>query len=321
MNNVWENVKCLTGDDENVCKFVFTNELNKGAVAETVLYKYPTYQERTVVCFSVMSGCPVGCRFCGTGEFFIRNLTADEIVTQVVHVLDTTGVDPQTIQKLQLMAMSMGEPMLNKNGLTGALRRLHELYPNAALLVSTSAPDVDYSWFRDLSVEIPNIGLQFSIHESTDEARDKLIPFKAKLNLEEIAEQGEAWFYTTGRQPFFNYCAHDKNTSKSDANRLRYHFDSDIWQATVSVICDSDESIAAANDRQKELAENFMGRLVDYGFSVRCFNPAGQSFGGGCGQLFYVQEYARNHPELTKKSCGAGKDKVHAPRVIEIVKE
>jgi len=32
-----------------------------------------------------------------------------------------------------------------------------------------------------------------------------------------------------------------------------------------------------------------------------------------------VQDYAKNHPELVRSSCGAGRDKVHAPRVIEIV--
>lgn len=33
--------------------------------AEAVLYKYNSYYDRTVICCSVMSGCPVGCRFCG----------------------------------------------------------------------------------------------------------------------------------------------------------------------------------------------------------------------------------------------------------------
>lgn len=37
----------------------------KDMVAEAVLYKYNSYYDRTVICCSVMSGCPVGCRFCG----------------------------------------------------------------------------------------------------------------------------------------------------------------------------------------------------------------------------------------------------------------
>lgn len=49
------------------------------------------------------------------------------------------------------------------------------------------------------------IGLQFSVHESTDDARDALVPFKAKLTLAQMAETGVQWAERTGRRPFFNY--------------------------------------------------------------------------------------------------------------------
>jgi 23S rRNA (adenine2503-C2)-methyltransferase len=316
----WEDIRCIPSTDENVRKYVFTKEGAHGAVAEAVLYKYPTYEDRTVICCSTQSGCPVGCRFCGTGEFFIRSLTADEIVAQVQHLFADQNIDQSKVKRTQIMFMSMGEPLLNKNGMIEALRRLHVLYPTAALLISTSAPDIDYQWVRDISVEIPTVGLQFSVHESTDVARDKLVPFKAKLNLWQIAQEGTRWFEATGRQPFFNYCAHSENTSIEDARRLYHLYNPAIWQATVSVICEQDESVAAANERQRQLATDFMGELLYYGYSVRCFDPAGQDdIGGGCGQLWFVQDYAEKHPELTRKSCGAGMDKVHAPRVIEIV--
>lgn len=314
----WSSVKRIDSSEGNVSKFVFTSD---SAVAETVLYKHPTYADRTVVCFSVMSGCPIGCRFCGTGEFFIKNLSTDEIVEQVEYALSTTGLKPHEYKKIQLMSMSMGEPLLNKNGLIGAFKQLNVLYPQAALLISTSAPDVDYKWVQDLACEIPQVGLQFSVHESTDEARNKLIPFKAKLTLDQIATEGRAWFDATGRQPFFNYCAHELNTSAEDALRLYTLFDPAVWQATVSVICEADESIAAANIRQRELATTFMDKLLELSYSVRCFDPAGQDdIGGGCGMLWFVQDFARQNPQLTIKSCGAGLDRVHAPRVINIEK-
>ena len=317
----WQNVKAIQSTDANVRKYVFTNEGARGAVAEAVLYKYPTYNDRTVVCCSTQSGCPVGCRFCGTGEFFIRSLTADEIVAQVKYLFEDQQIDHTQVERMQIMFMSMGEPMLNKNGLEGALRQLHALYPRAALLISTSAPDVDYNWLYALAQEIPTIGLQFSVHESTNEARDKLIPFKAKLDLSHISIEGAMFYAMTRRQPFFNYCAHEANTSQEDADRLAQLFNPQIWQATVSVVCEQDESVAAANIRQRQLATDFMDKLLTKGYSVRCFDPAGQDdIGGGCGQLWYVQDFANNHPELTHKSCGTGKAKVHAPRVIEIVK-
>ena len=58
---MWKDIKEIKSSDENVIKFVFTKD---DAVAESVLYKYPTYEDRTVICCSTQSGCAVGCRFC-----------------------------------------------------------------------------------------------------------------------------------------------------------------------------------------------------------------------------------------------------------------
>jgi adenine C2-methylase RlmN of 23S rRNA A2503 and tRNA A37 len=94
------------------------------------------------------------------------------------------------MKRLQIMFMSMGEPMLNLKALTQAIRLLYLLYPNAALLISTSGPDVDYGPLVALAQEVPTVGLQFSVHESTDEARNLLIPFKKKLTLDQIRQSG-----------------------------------------------------------------------------------------------------------------------------------
>lgn len=307
-------VKRVDSSDANVSKYVYDFG---NAVAEAVLYKYPTYEERTVICCSTQSGCPIGCRFCGAGDNFVRSLTADEIVAQVQHLFTDRNIDPAAVKKGQIMFMSMGEPLLNKNGLSGAIRKLYELYPHFALLISTSAPDVDYEWVMQLSEEVPTVGLQFSVHESTDEARNKLIPFDKKLTLAQIAEVGTEWCARTNRQPFFNYCAHDKNTDHDDADRLEMLFDPRFWQATISVICERDESIAAANRRQRQLATDFMEKLMNKGFSTRCFDPSSQDdIGGGCGQLWYVQQWMQDHPKLVRPSIGLGLPKVHTPREV-----
>lgn len=304
-------VKRIDSSDENVSKYVFDFG---SAVAEAVLYKYPTYEDRTVICCSTQSGCPVGCRFCGAGDNFVRSLTGDEIVAQVRHLFADRDIDPERVQKCQIMFMSMGEPLLNIKGLSSAIRQLHALYPRFSLLISTSAPRADYEAIRALSVEVPAVGLQFSVHESTDAARDALIPFKAKLTIEEIAIEGEKWHEATGRRPFFNYCAHEGNTGSADAGRLYEQFNPQIWESTVSVVCEREESIAAANARQRELATDFMELLMAYGYSTRCFDPAGQDdIGGGCGQLWFVQDWMRQHPELAKPSVGRVFPIVHAP--------
>lgn len=305
-------VKRTNSTDKNVSKYVYDFGT---AVAESVLYKYPTYNKRTVICCSTQSGCPVGCRFCGAGDAFVRSLSADEIIAQIDYLFDDKNINSDEVERLQIMFMSMGEPLLNLKGLIPALRSLSEKRPNAALLISTSAPDVDYKILRDISAEIPQIGLQFSVHESTNEARNLLVPFKKKLTLEQIAEEGEKWFWATRRTPFFNYCAHEKNTSEEDADRLLDLFNPAIWQATISVICERDESVAAANERQRDLAVGFMDKLNLRSYSTRCFNPAGQDdIGGGCGQLWYVQDWIKKHQNISKPSIGCGMPVVHTPR-------
>jgi len=306
-------VKRIDSSDSNVSKYVYDFG---NAVAESVLYKYPTYEERTVICCSTQSGCPVGCRFCGAGDAFVRSLTSEEIVAQVDHLFADRDIDPTKVERCQIMFMSMGEPLLNLSGLVPALRVLNTKYPKAALLISTSAPRVDYAQVRAISMEIDKIGLQFSLHESTDEARNALIPFKAKLSIDEIAREGESWFDATGRQPFFNYCAHPDNVAADDADRLLARFNPAIWQATISVVCEREESVAAANARQRVLAQTFMQRLTERGYSTRCFDPAGQDdIGGGCGQLWFVQEWMRRNPDKARPSIGRGLPVVHTPRV------
>jgi 23S rRNA (adenine2503-C2)-methyltransferase len=309
---MWNNIRCISSSDENVFKYVYEKN---DAVVESVLYKYPTFQERTVICCSTQSGCPIGCRFCGAGDSFVRNLTSEEIVSQSLHLFQDKNIDPTTCKRLQIMFMSMGEPMLNQKELVPALYSLNNKVPNAALLVSTSAPRVDYQPFVEVSKDIEKIGLQFSVHESTDEARNQLIPFKAKLSLAEIAIEGERWAMAVGRKPFFNYCAHANNSSELDAERLEKLFNPNIWEATISVICERDESVAAANQRQRQLAEDFQSLLLQRGFSTRMFDPAGQdTIGGGCGQLWFIQNWMRNNPDKVRPSIGRGLPVIHTPR-------
>ena len=276
-------------------KFVFKSD---NAVAEAVLYKYPTYEERTVICCSTQSGCPVGCRFCGAGNYFVRSMTDEEIVFQVDHCLESQGIEANKIKKFQIMVMSMGEPLLNLKNLIKAFRTLHEKYPQAKLLISSIGPRINYEPVMELAEEIPTVGLQFSVHEPTDEARNKLIPFKKKLTLQEISEVGEVFLARTGRKPFFNYCANEHNSSKKDAQKIANTFNPAVFEATISVICEMNESIAAANKRQQELAEKFMQHILSHGFGVRMFDPAGQDdIGGGCGQLWFVQDWMKNNPD------------------------
>lgn len=297
-------VKEFKSSDTNVSKFVFEWDYNK-AIAEAVLYRYGSYMERTVICCSIQSGCPVGCTFCGTGKFFIRNLTKVEIVEQVVHCLSRIDCSTYDIKKFQIMFMSMGEPFLNYKELELAIIELHHSFPNADLLVSTSAPISILNHIGDfirLSV-IPKVGLQFSVHESLDSRRGKLIPTNT-CSLRQISAIGELWASFVGRKPFYNYCVHEGNNTYEDAVRLIKIFNPNVWETTLSVICEKDESVSNSIQRQLEIVTDFSKRMTELGASIRVFNPAGQDdIGGGCGQLWYFQEWLKNNNHGSKNQA------------------
>ena len=289
----WLDVERFESSNKNVIKFVFKND----SIAESVLYKYNTYEERTVICCSTQSGCPVGCTFCGTGKKFLRNLDFKEIVEQVDYLINHSNVKIEMIKNFQIMFMSMGEPFLNFEELKKAIYVLNYKYPNAKLLVSTSAPFINfnvYSSFFNLAKEIDKIGLQFSLHESSDENRKLLIPTKT-LQLIDISSLGLRFFNETTRKPFLNYCVHNNNCSDNDVENLIQLFDPNIFEFTLSVICEKDENIKSSIDRQLDLINNFNQKLIQKGYSTRVFNPAGQDdIGGGCGQLWFVQKFFDN---------------------------
>ena len=308
---MFDEIKVIQSAETSVKKLVLTKS---NAVAETVLYRYPTYEDRTVICCSTQSGCPVGCRFCGAGDYFVRNLTETEIVAQVQAAIAESGTDAKTMKRLQIMFMSMGEPLLNWPGIYGSCYILSHLHPQAALLISTIGPRVDYTRLNTMSQNIPAIGLQFSIHKSTDAERDKLIPFAKKLSLAEIAAVGRDWWKATGRKPFFNYCAGDDNTSDDDAKRLADLFAPSVWECTISVICERNEGLPARSLHQETLARDFAAKMMGHGFNVRVFDPAGQDdIGGGCGQLWFVQDWMQRNPDKARPSSGCGLPKVHTP--------
>ena len=118
----------------------------------------------------------------------------------------------------------------------------------------------------------------------------------------EISKAGIEWYNITGRNPFFNYCAHKNNSSQEDVDRLKKMFDPSIWQATISVICEKNESVSKAHIRQQEFTNDFMQKMLIAGYSTRKFDPAGQDdIGGGCGQLWFVQQWVKENPNKTTK--------------------
>jgi len=290
--------KRFDSSEGNVWKYVFDFG---NAISEAVLYQYQSFYDRTVLCISVQSGCPVGCKFCGTGNKFIRNLSSEEIIYQVKHCLSDMNIsDVDTKGKrFQIMFMSMGEPLLNFKNVEEAIIKLNKLYRNAELLISTVAPTtfpIAYYKLYELSRKINKIGLQFSIHEAFDEKRDILIPYENKLNLSEIRDFGINWNKITHRRAYLNYCVHENNHSEVELQRLKDLFSPICFNFTFSVICSPDENMKNAGFKNLDLINKISDSFLKSGYDVRVFDPAGQDdIGGGCGQLWYVQNWLKNY--------------------------
>lgn len=289
-------MKRFDSSDSNVFKYVFDFG---DRVAEAVLYRYGSFEERTVLCVSTQSGCKVGCKFCGTGENFVGNLDAVQIVQQVETIFEDQGlVNINTsCAKLQIMFMSMGEPMLNYKEVEKSMWDLHNAYPNAQLLLSSIGPNVPKDFMRLMveSVRNEKIGLQFSIHKSNDDERDQLIPFEAKMNLNDIRNYGVRWWAATRRKVYLNYCVDGTNNSEEDVELLMMRFPPNVFAFTFSVICSADETMKDAGYRELDTIREFEDRFKEEGYDTRIFDPAGQDdCGGGCGQLWYVQDWMKD---------------------------
>lgn len=289
------NFKTFKSSDGNVWKYVFNFE---NAIAESVLYRYNSFEDRTVICCSVQSGCPVGCIFCGTGKQFIRNLTEEEIVYQIDSILKNKNIEEINSRsaKFQIMFMSMGEPFLNMNEVSKAIKSLNSKYPNAELLVSTVGINNFEAWkeFLDISASINKIGLQFSLHSGYNHIRNELIPYKNKFDVRQIRDIGVNWWKLTGRPVYLNYCVHDNNLKYEEIEKIKDIFPSSAFYLTFSVICSPDQNMKEQSYRQIDKIKDKANMFFEY--NTRIFDPAGQDdIGGGCGQLWYTQDWIKQY--------------------------
>lgn len=142
---------------------------------------------RWMIGVSCMSGCPVHCKFCATGQLKRwRNLTAQEIFEQVKFVLDKhPDIDPKNSKEFKINYTRMGEPFLNIENVKQAIRLVDEYLPGVRIHHYISTIGIvgsDFSWIKD------NITLQLSLHSLDEERRHDLIPIK---NLMSIGELGK----------------------------------------------------------------------------------------------------------------------------------
>lgn len=115
------------------------------------------------------------------------------------------------------------------------------------------------------------------------------------MKLAQIRDLATVQWLETGRKPFLNYCINGTNNTEIDEINLKNLFSPLIFNFTFSVVCSADETMKNAGFRNKEVINTFMNNFLKDGYNVRMFDPAGQDdIGGGCGQLWYVQQWYKN---------------------------
>ncbi len=131
-------------------------------------------RKTTTVCVSSQVGCPLGCKFCATGQIgFRRNLSAGEIVGQLLFFRGKYGEDAFN----NIVFMGMGEPLLNYENVTRSVGII-----SSELGLSLSAKRITVSTvgivpkIYQLADSGLKVNLAISLHAATDEKRKKLMP-------------------------------------------------------------------------------------------------------------------------------------------------
>ncbi|MCW3005857.1 MAG: radical enzyme Cfr family [Solirubrobacterales bacterium] len=166
-----------------------------GRPVEAVLM---TYRDgRRSICVSSQSGCPLTCSFCATGKMkFGRNLTASEILDQVLHFRRIGEVN-------HLVFMGMGEPLLNVDHVLDAARRLPDVgITHRRTTVST------VGWLPGIQ-RITDCGmplrLAFSLHAPEDGLRSGIMPVNDRWPLEDVLAACRTHHEATNRAVFIEY--------------------------------------------------------------------------------------------------------------------
>jgi 23S rRNA (adenine2503-C2)-methyltransferase len=194
-----------------------------GQDVEAVMIRHQgsaTARERRTVCVSSQIGCAIGCSFCATGQLGLRrNLEPQEMVDQVLEAARRwggVGLGAPT----NVVYMGMGEPLQNYSAVVASIRLLQEwgVSPRR-IVVSTSGlvPEID----RLATEELP-LRLAISLHATSDEVRDRLVPLNRRYPIAELIRVGRRYASRTKRRVSLEYVLiAGVNDSPEDAGRLR----------------------------------------------------------------------------------------------------
>ena len=274
----------MLGAQDTTRKFLF--RLSDGNLIESVLIPaslalYGGTSDRRTICVSTQVGCAYGCKFCASGlEGFSRNLSANEIVDQLIAVERATGEKIDNV-----VFMGMGEPLANLENVLRAVRIINAEWGLGIgarhITISTSglAPQV-----RKLAEDPLQIRLAISLHGATDEVRNRIMPINRRYNIEILLSACDYYKAHKKQRLTFEYILiADVNDSDEQARLLSRH--ALRLSAKVNLIPYNSVSGLPWTRPSKKRQEKFLSILRVEGIPATLRREKGHDIDAACGQL------------------------------------
>src|SRR5215210_5068647 len=257
--------------DDGTVKALF--DTHDGRALEAVLMRFK--DGRRSICVSSQSGCPLDCRFCATGQMkFGRNLTASEILDQVLHF---RRIEPLN----HLVFMGMGEPMMNLEGVLGAARRLPDLgitHRRTGISTVGWVPGI-----RKLTESDMPIRLALSLPAPEDGLRSRIMPVNERYSIAEVLAACEAHYERRRRKIFVEYVMlAGVNDSYGQAAQLSKLLDPRIYKLNL-IPYNPTGSIYDGSGRGA--IDAFRAALEEHGLRATVRLTRGRDIDAACGQL------------------------------------
>ncbi|SIS84698.1 23S rRNA m(2)A-2503 methyltransferase [Roseivivax lentus] len=257
--------------------------------------------DRGTLCISSQVGCTLTCSFCHTGtQKLVRNLTAGEIVGQIMVARDDLGEWPEqgapkneTRLLSNVVLMGMGEPLYNFDNVRDAMKIAMDgegiSLSRRRITLSTSGV------VPEIAKTAEEIGclLAVSFHATTDEVRDKLVPINKRWNIETLlgALREYPRLSNSERITFEYVMLKDVNDSDADARRL-VKLIAGI-PAKINLIPFNEWPGAPYERSDWSRIEAFADIIYKAGYASPIRTPRGEDIMAACGQLKSATERAR----------------------------
>jgi 23S rRNA (adenine2503-C2)-methyltransferase len=250
---------------------------------------YIPEEDRGTLCISSQVGCTLTCSFCHTGtQRLVRNLTAGEIAGQVLVARDRIGEWSLTQEDrliTNVVLMGMGEPLYNFDEVKSAIEVISDgeglSLSKRRITLSTSG----------VVPEIPRAGaeigsmLAISLHATTDEVRNRLVPLNRKYPIADLLAACRAYpGLSNARRITFEYVMlKGVNDSLADAKRLVKLLAG--IPAKVNLIPFNPWPGTQYECSDWETIERFADILNRAGYASPVRTPRGRDIMAACGQL------------------------------------